>query len=211
MRQLSTSEYLEAGATQAEAFGNRQILNYVGVKDNISAEEADKWTKAQFDAVSWLYANNGTAYTVGNNYEGIALWMGPGQDFSYWSIIRSGFLGFQFMMGSKSRTFYNNTFLKFLPNARKEILGPDANNYWYLNCLATKVSARGQGYARQLLDPILRIADENGQKCYLEASTERNRNMYYRFGFRVVKELWVPDSDPPMRFFAMLRDPVEKK
>lgn len=211
MRQLTTDEYAQAGATLTEAFGNGLMLNYVGKKDGISSAQADKLTRLQFDSLSWALTYSGMAYTAGNNYDAIALWLGPGQSISKWSIFRSGMLRFEYLIGSNGRAFYNNSFVNFLKTQKKEILGNDNDNSWYLSIIGTKLSSRGKGYSRELIEPIVKIADSNGQKCYLESSSLKNCDIYSRFGFRRVRDLNIPNADPPLVLYAMVRDPVQKE
>ena len=45
----------------------------------------------------------------------------------------------------------------------------DAPQYLHLNILASVVP----GYARALVEPMLRIADERGLPCYLEDTTDK--------------------------------------
>jgi GNAT superfamily N-acetyltransferase len=49
-----------------------------------------------------------------------------------------------------------------------------AQPYWYLEVVGVDAEARGLGVGTRLLEPVLALADEARQSCYLETMTERN-------------------------------------
>jgi GNAT superfamily N-acetyltransferase len=50
-----------------------------------------------------------------------------------------------------------------------------AQPYWCLEVVGVDPEARGFGIGTRLLEPVLALADEPGQRCYLETMTERNQ------------------------------------
>ena len=58
-------------------------------------------------------------------------------------------------------------------------------------------------YAGALLRPVLARMDEDGLPCYLCTQNPENVPLYQHFGFEVVEEGTVPDSD--IRHWAMMR------
>jgi ribosomal protein S18 acetylase RimI-like enzyme len=60
-----------------------------------------------------------------------------------------------------------------------------AQPYWYLEVVGVEPAAQGMGIGTRLLEPVLTVADEAGQLCYLETITERNVAWYRRLGFEV--------------------------
>jgi ribosomal protein S18 acetylase RimI-like enzyme len=60
-----------------------------------------------------------------------------------------------------------------------------AQPYWYLEAVGVEPAAQGMGIGTRLLEPVLTVADEAGQLCYLETITERNVAWYRRLGFEV--------------------------
>ena len=58
--------------------------------------------------------------------------------------------------------------------------------------------------AIRLLRDILDVADRNGEAAYLEATSDLNRRLYERHGFRWVADLPMPDGPTA---YAMWRDP----
>ena len=76
---------------------------------------------------------------------------------------------------------------------------------WYLNLLAVRPSAQGQGIGGALLQRVLDRADADGVPAYLEATSEDNRRLYERYGFTCSAELRTSDCPP---LYAMWRRPV---
>jgi len=83
-----------------------------------------------------------------------------------------------------------------------------AQPYWYLEVVGVDPpAARGLGIGTRLLEPVLALADEAGQRCYLETMTERNVTWYRSLGFEVRDGgvRFVPRGPPN---WTMIRHPV---
>lgn len=76
---------------------------------------------------------------------------------------------------------------------------------WYLNLLGVVPEHQGEGIGSAMLRRALERTDEAGEPAYLEATSEDNRRLYERFGFRAVGALPLPEG-PTM--WAMWRDPA---
>ena len=81
-----------------------------------------------------------------------------------------------------------------------------AQPYWYLEVVGVDPTARGLGIGTQLLEPVLALADEAGQRCYLETMTERNVGWYRGLGFEV-KEAGVRFVPGGPQNWTMMRPP----
>jgi ribosomal protein S18 acetylase RimI-like enzyme len=81
-----------------------------------------------------------------------------------------------------------------------------AQPYWYLEVVGVEPAAQGLGIGTRLLEPVLSLADEARQPCYLETMTERNVAWYRGLGFEVrsAEVSFVPDGPPN---WTMLRPP----
>jgi GNAT superfamily N-acetyltransferase len=93
--------------------------------------------------------------------------------------------------------------LRYLIKAER--LHPRQPDHWYLEILGTEPARQGQGLGSALLRPILALCDRDGLGTYLESSSERNRVLYERHGFRVVERFNMPGGGPEIR--RMWRDP----
>jgi ribosomal protein S18 acetylase RimI-like enzyme len=65
---------------------------------------------------------------------------------------------------------------------------------WYLQALGVHPRAQRRGIGRQLMLPVLALADESGSACHLHTSDPANIAYYQRFGFEV--------SQPAIRVLA---------
>jgi ribosomal protein S18 acetylase RimI-like enzyme len=88
---------------------------------------------------------------------------------------------------------------------RVERLHPTKPPHWYLEIIGTEPAQQGRGMGSALLRPVLALCDRDGHGAYLEASSERNRALYERHGFRVVGRFNMPGGGPEIR--RMWRDP----
>ena len=127
-----------------------------------------------------------------------ALWAPPGR----WSVpmgtvLREG--------GPMLRVFGRRLPLALRYLFRAEHLHPRRPPHWYLEVLGTEPARQGRGLGSSLLRPILALCDRDGLGTYLESSSERNRVLYERHGFRVVERFNMPGGGPEIR--RMWRDP----
>ncbi len=62
----------------------------------------------------------------------------------------------------------------------------------------------GRGFGSSLMAPVLERCDRDGVPAYLEATSERNKQLYLRHSFEVTDEVPLPDG-PTM--WPMWRSP----
>jgi GNAT superfamily N-acetyltransferase len=77
--------------------------------------------------------------------------------------------------------------------------------HWYLYYLGTVAQRRSTGLGSALVRPVLDLCDEQGVPAYLEATSERNRDLYLRHGFVPSGTLDLPRGGPPV--YPMWREP----
>lgn len=73
---------------------------------------------------------------------------------------------------------------------------------WHLAMIGVDPARQGMGLGSALLEHSLAEVDREAKPAYLEASTERSRDLYARHGFEVTGTIQTASS-PPM--YAMLR------
>ena len=66
--------------------------------------------------------------------------------------------------------------------------------HYYLVAIGTDPVHQGRGVGAALLAPVLTRCDAERMPAYLESSNERNVPFYQRSGFRVMREVRVPDG-----------------
>ena len=74
---------------------------------------------------------------------------------------------------------------------------------WYLATIGVDPAHQGKGVGAALLAHTLAEVDREAKPAYLEASSERSRDLYARHGFEVIGTIQVADS-PTM--FPMVRE-----
>ena len=75
---------------------------------------------------------------------------------------------------------------------------------YYLFLLGTRPGWQGRGLGSSLMAPVLETCDRDRVPAYLEATSERNRQLYIRHGFDVTDEITQPGG-PTM--WPMWRSP----
>ncbi len=76
--------------------------------------------------------------------------------------------------------------------------------HWFLQAIGVDPQLQGRGYASKLLRPMLARIDEEGLPCYLDTLEGQNVRLYEHFGFKVIEESNVPNTN--LTNWAMLRD-----
>jgi GNAT superfamily N-acetyltransferase len=79
-----------------------------------------------------------------------------------------------------------------------------AERHYYLFMLGTRPESQGRGLGSSLMAPVLETCDRDRVPAYLEATSERNKQLYLRHGFEVIDEIALPDG-PTM--WCMWRSP----
>lgn len=113
--------------------------------------------------------------------------------------IRSGILPLMKIGAAEGKRF--NEFDKFTLETHKRIM---KDNHLYIILLGVDPSKQGQGYGRKLMLPVLKVAEEKGQSCYLETHGEKNVSFYNKLGFKVVSEDILPGTE--IIQYAMLKE-----
>src|SRR5215213_8942695 len=65
---------------------------------------------------------------------------------------------------------------------------------YYMFLLGTRPGWQGRGLGSALMAPVLETCDRDGVPAYLEATSERNKQLYLRHGFEVTDEVLLPDG-----------------
>jgi GNAT superfamily N-acetyltransferase len=88
----------------------------------------------------------------------------------------------------------------------EQIVGParPREPHWYLAILGTDPEMQGRGVGSSLLWPVLQRCDADRLPAYLESSKTENIPFYERHGFRVTRELRIPEGPS---LWTMLRSP----
>lgn len=129
---------------------------------------------------------------------GAALWLPPGR----WQVPRLVLMRQLPQLGS---IFGRRTPLLLRGLNRLEHHHP-REPHWFLPLMGVTRDRQGEGIGTALLAAVLRRCDDEGTPAYLEATCERNRDLYARHGFRIQQEVRLPDGPP---LWAMWREPQQ--
>jgi GNAT superfamily N-acetyltransferase len=77
--------------------------------------------------------------------------------------------------------------------------------HWFLDYIGVEATARSRGTGSALMRPVLDRCDEEGIGAFLNAGSERSRDLYARHGFEVTKRVELPRGGPPL--WSMWRAP----
>ncbi|MEE9399649.1 MAG: GNAT family N-acetyltransferase [Dehalococcoidales bacterium] len=194
---LNRSHVRRANRALIKAFWNHPPLQYY------FPDEAERERIAPyFFSLSVFYGTRyGEVHATSQDLEGIAVWL-PSNNYPItpWKLLRSvppsAILGFGIYKGSRMRGLDQHI------DAMHSRLAPF--KHWFLQSIGVAPQFQGRGYASKLLRPMLSRIDEEGLPCYLETLEVQNVRLYEHFGFKVIEESNVPDTN--LTNWAMLRE-----
>lgn len=148
---------------------------------------------------------------------GTAMWMPPSPSSvpQSWSFYLStwylwfGQLGMNIYYGRGGLNVKRYWLWKEAQAKAQEELWNDEKGYYFCNIVTVLPEAQGKGVGRALMEVVLKKADEEGRRCYLESSRDvPNVAIYEKFGFRLVKDMLCDDDGDGIKLYCMTREPV---
>ncbi|MFT4186237.1 MAG: GNAT family N-acetyltransferase [Micrococcaceae bacterium] len=125
---------------------------------------------------------------------GVAIWENPEKSTNLWAEIREipNFLKAIGIRNIVSALSVLKIFKKYRPSEK----------HWYLSDIAVSPDARGLGVGSALLEYRLNKIDKTALPAYLESTTDSNRRLYERYGFKKVDtiELTTVNASAMLRF-----------
>ena len=103
------------------------------------------------------------------------------------------------------RTFGRHP-LRALGASRVNGRGHPHEPHWFLDYIGVHADARSRGTGSALMRPVLEQCDVDGVAAYLNAGSERSRDLYARHGFEVIRRIQMPRGGPSM--WGMWREPA---
>ncbi len=197
MMRLNRSYVKQTTEVLIRAFWNHPPLQYYFPDE----AERERIAPYFFSLSVFTSIRYGEVYATSQNLEGIAVWL-PSDNYpvTLWRLLRfvplSEILGFGRYGGSRMRG------LGQYIDAVHSRLAPF--KHWFLQAIGVDPQFQGRGYASKLLRPMLSRIDEEGLPCYLETLEGQNVRLYEHFGFKVIEESNIPDTN--LTNWAMLRD-----
>ena len=131
---------------------------------------------------------------------GAACWLPPGSTtVSIGQLLRVGALTASLKMGWSGLRRMKHAEDSTQHMHTRCITGP----HWYLWVLGVDPACQGQGIGGTLLHAGLERADASALPCYLETMNPHNVPLYQKFGFTIVSEANIPNSN--VHTWAMVR------
>lgn len=195
---LTEDKIKPASKILSRAFYDNPVFEYL-IPDSSERKSKLKYVFEYIMRYDILY---GEVYAISSNLEGIAGWLPTETAFqTVKRQIKSGGpkvilkLGKDFYKRLQhSDQFTNGLHKKYMPS-----------EHWYLYPLGVDPDFQGNGYASTLLKAMFTRIDQEGLPIYLETNTDKNVAIYKHFGFKILEDTTIPDTD--VRVCAMLREP----
>lgn len=87
-------------------------------------------------------------------------------------------------------------------------LWDDERGYYFCNIVTVLPEAQGKGIGRELFGLVMKRADAEGRKCYLESSrAEPNMAIYEKMGFKLARDMLCDDGGDAIMLYCMMREP----
>jgi len=193
VRKATAADVPQIVRTLTRAFHDDPVMSFIFPEDG----KRPAILEAFFDvSARQIYLEKGETY-ICNDGRAAALWAPPGKwKVSTLDIVRNGprlarVMGRRLALGLRAMNMVE----------RKH---PREPGHYYLAILGTDPERQNRGLGSALLTDMLSRADAEGVPAYLESSSENNRRLYMRHGFRVVEEIPIPAGGPPV--WRMWRD-----
>ncbi|KAK8242105.1 acetyltransferase, GNAT family [Phyllosticta capitalensis] len=149
-----------------------------------------------------------------NQILGVAMWLPPNASsslsftLSLYTLSLRALLNNAYHLGRGGLLLRRYRIWKAAQAAAQAELWTDPRGYYFCNIVAVAPEAQGRGVGRALMGEVLRRADEEGTRCYLESSRdEPNTKIYGRLGFEVRKVMECDDEGERVELFCMVREP----
>ncbi|MBE9214077.1 GNAT family N-acetyltransferase [Plectonema cf. radiosum LEGE 06105] len=196
---LEKTQINQAAETLVTAFDKDPIFEYLTSHTNNTKYQISRnvWDATLRYAQPYNYI-----YTT-PEIKGIAAWIPPGNyPLNVWRLLRVGFYKLPFLVGFEGLKRFISLFSLIEKYHEQDMHQP----HWYLSALGVSEIYQGQGIGSLLIQPILKLADEQGLPCYLETSTEKAVRFYKNNGFEIIRT-----GKEPIEYWTMKREPSNQK
>lgn len=199
---LEPVDYATAGQIMGRAFINDPLWTAT-LSD--PAVLPDKLVEMFTSTIKTTVASGGLAETT-PGIEAAAVWLPPGKEIGFLSILRSGFDMIRFTMSLPSRDRKRMSGILRQLGAKKKELMPEPT--WHLVAIGVDPDHQAKGIGSALVLSGIRKADKTGSPMYLETETEENVAFYEKLGFLTIEKIEVQAVGVPM--WLMKRSPAPR-
>lgn len=198
------------------AFEDDPYANWVFDKANFNRarNRASLALRCRWGMANALFhvARDATTSATAPRILGVAMWLPPRASASFTLSLHvlslRAALNNLYYRGRGGLLLHRYRIWKTAQSAAQARLWSDAAGYYFCNMVAVAPEAQGRGVGRSLMDEVLRRADAEGARCYLESSRDRpNTDIYARMGFEVREVMVCDDGGEKVELFCMVREP----
>lgn len=189
IRKATAADVPALAGTLARAFEDDPVFAWFFAEERRRMQRIERF----FDTVLRLIVLKHDETYVGARGAGAALWMPPGT-------AHLGPVENLRLMPALARVFGRGVGRALRGMSLMEEHHPH-DPHEYLWFLGVEPDRQGEGIGSGLLRPMLERLDADGVPAYLEATSERSRDLYLRHGFEVTGELRFPDGPPMWRMW----------
>ncbi len=187
VRLATAEDRAELSEVFADGFFDDPVLSWVLREE---ASRRQQLTRA-FDIFHRrFWAASDLTYTTGR-LAGVCVWLAPG---GWHSSIAAQVRAMPAML----RALGPGNFLRLMRLLNLMESNHPHEDHYYLPAIGVATDWQGKGLGSALMGPMLERCDRERAPAYLEASSERSRDLYLRHGFEITGKLTCPDDGPPL-------------
>ncbi len=194
---LSKNQLKQASCVISEAFFNDPLMLYLFPKP----KERKGKLGLMMDLLIRLGLKFGTVNATSSKLEGIAVWF-PSNKAKITPMmgLLSGGFSYFFKLG-KNAVKKQNRIYNYIYSKRKKLL---PSKHWYLSIIGIRPKFQRKGLSSVLFSSMFNQLDNQNLPYFLDTNNEKNLPIYKRFGFRILEEYELPNTD--IMNWAMIRD-----
>lgn len=189
---LHAKDYLAAGGTLSRAFLDDPLWSVL-----MSDPQTRQARLAQmFTGLAKTTAAASGVVETTPGLEAVALWLPPGKELGWWSMVRSGMSMPRFAMALPAQDRRRMIAVLRQGDQRREELMPKP--HWYLEAIGVEPEHQGAGFGSALVRAGMARADRDKTPVYLETEAAGNVAYYEHLGFDVVERIVATGLNLPL-------------
>ncbi|MFX0007270.1 MAG: GNAT family N-acetyltransferase [Candidatus Hermodarchaeota archaeon] len=194
---LSKGQIKPASQIVSQAFFDDPLMLYLFPKP----KERNGKLRLMMELLIRIGMKYGIVNATSLELEGIAVWFpsSKAKITPLMGLLNGGFSYF-FKLGSKTVRKQNRIY-NYIYTKHKKLL---SSYHWYLSIIAINPVYQGMGFSRILLSSMFSQIDKQNISYFLDTNNKENVPIYKRFGFRILEEYQIPDTN--VVNWAMIRD-----
>jgi len=197
LTKLSKYQIKLASKVLSQAFHNDPLMLYLFP----DSTERENKLPSMMELLLRIGIKYGIVHTTSPKLEGIAVWFPSNKaKVTTWMGLLNGGISYFFKLGSKA-VKKQNRFYNYVNSVHERLM---PSHHWYLSIIGINPKYQGRGLSRVLFGSIFNQIDNQNIPCFLDTNNEKNIWIFKRFGFKILKEYEIPDTN--IVNWAMIRN-----